>query len=99
MFFLSLIIRLGYVFPPKILHQSSIDTPSFLHRNDGPSMDYRWSILYEKREDVGLSPLGGKKMFRLRGGGFERILLALELCEEIRSVKFYEQEITKETDV
>ena len=48
---------------------------------------------------MGLSPLGGKKMFRLRGGGSERILLALELCEEIRSVKFYEQEITKETDV
>ena len=27
-----------------ILHQFSIDTPSVLHRNDGPSMDYRWSM-------------------------------------------------------
>ena len=41
---LRLKIRLGNLIPPKILHQFSIDTPSFLHRSDGPSMDYRWSI-------------------------------------------------------
>ena len=64
---LRLKIPLGNLIPPKILHQSSIDTPSILHRSDGPSMEYRWSILYGKRENVWLSPLGGKKIFRLRG--------------------------------
>jgi len=29
---------------PTILHRLSISTPSILHRNDGLSMDYRWSI-------------------------------------------------------
>ena len=41
---LRLKIPLDNLIPPKILHQSSIDTPSFLHRSDGPSMEYRWSI-------------------------------------------------------
>ena len=41
---LRLKIPLGNLIPPKILHQFSIDTPSFLHRSDGPSMEYRWSI-------------------------------------------------------
>ena len=40
-----------------------------------------------------------KENVALARRGMKRILLALELCEEIRSVKFYEQEITKETDV
>ena len=38
------------IIPPMILHQWSIDSPSFLHRNDGLSMEYRWSILRGKAE-------------------------------------------------
>ena len=43
----------------KILHRLSISSPSILHRNDGPSMEYRWSIYgisrEEKRKNIGLS--------------------------------------------
>ena len=33
-----------------ILHRLSISSPSILHRNDGPSMEYRWSIYGGIRE-------------------------------------------------
>ena len=62
---LRLKIRLGNLIPPKILHQFSIDTPSFLHRSDGPSMDYRWSIdgvsYMEKGKMCGFRPLEERK--------------------------------------
>jgi len=29
---------------PKHLHRMSIASPSLLHRNDGLTMEYRWSI-------------------------------------------------------
>ena len=62
---LRLKILLGNLIPPKILHQSSIDTPSFLHRSDGPSMEYRWSIdgvsYMEKGRMCGFRPLEERK--------------------------------------
>ena len=32
-----------FALPPKILHRYSIDSPSILHRNDGPAMGLRWN--------------------------------------------------------
>ena len=36
--------RFFFAFSPRIVHQYSIVSPSILHRNDGPSMEYRWRI-------------------------------------------------------
>ena len=44
----KVIFQLSILIPSQItglqLHSFSIVCPSLLHRNDGPSMEYRWSI-------------------------------------------------------
>ena len=48
--------------PPLLLHCCSIAYPSFLHRFDGLSMDYRWIILGGRGEEQGTCLEGEKSL-------------------------------------
>ena len=43
-FFVPYFQRRNKVENPRLLHHWSIAAPSIVHRNDGVSMEYRWSI-------------------------------------------------------
>ena len=49
-------------YPPLLLHCFSIACPSFLHRFDGLSMDYRWIILGGRGEEQGTCFEGKKSL-------------------------------------
>ena len=68
-------------FPTPKLIRSSIVSPSILHRNDGPSMEHRWSIDGVSTEEEG----------RMRGLGTELQKRYNVLKSETKGQKNHEQ--------